>query len=124
MRSRPLIRSIDCLQLPVPDLDTALTFYHQRLGHEIVWRSEEAVGLRLPDDDAELVLQVERPGPETDLLVDDVATAVQEWVSAGGRVEVEPFDIQIGRCAVVQDPFGNSLVILDMSEGIDAPATG
>ena len=76
-----------------------------------------AIGLRLPDDVAELVLQVERPEPETDLLVSDVETAVLDWVAAGGRVDVEPFDIQIGRCAVVLDPFGNRLVLLDLSRG-------
>ncbi len=28
-----------------------------------------------------------------------------------------PFDIAIGRCARVRDPFGNELVMLDQSEG-------
>ena len=30
---------------------------------------------------------------------------------------VQPFDIQIGRCTVVEDPWGNRLVLLDMSKG-------
>jgi len=30
---------------------------------------------------------------------------------------VPPFDIQIGRCVVVRDPWGNPLVLLDMSKG-------
>jgi hypothetical protein len=30
---------------------------------------------------------------------------------------VAPFDLRIGRCAVVQDPWGNQLTILDMSKG-------
>ena len=38
-------------------------------------------------------------------------------VEAGGSVAVQPFDIQIGRCAVVEDPWGNPLVLLDMSKG-------
>jgi hypothetical protein len=29
-----------------------------------------------------------------------------------------PFDIQIGLCAVVRDPWGNELVILDTSKGL------
>jgi hypothetical protein len=33
-------------------------------------------------------------------------------------VVVPPFEIQIGRAAVVQDPWGNQLVILDSSKGI------
>ena len=117
MPTSPLIRAIDCHQVPVPDLDAGLAFYGERLGHEIVWRSDVAIGLRLPDDVAELVLQVERPEPETDLLVVDVETAVRDWVAAGGSIDVEPFDIQVGRCAVVLDPFGNRLVLLDMSLG-------
>jgi hypothetical protein len=28
-----------------------------------------------------------------------------------------PFEIAIGRCAVVQDPWGNRLVVLDRSQG-------
>ena len=28
-----------------------------------------------------------------------------------------PFDIQIGRCVVVEDPWGNTLVLLDGSKG-------
>ena len=30
---------------------------------------------------------------------------------------VEPFDIPVGRVAVVADPFGNTLVLLDLSRG-------
>jgi predicted enzyme related to lactoylglutathione lyase len=36
---------------------------------------------------------------------------------AGGRVVVAPFDIPVGRVAVVADPFGNTLVLLDLSKG-------
>ena len=37
--------------------------------------------------------------------------------SAGGEVVVQPFDIKIGRCTVVKDPWGNELVLLDNSKG-------
>ncbi|MGH2685634.1 MAG: VOC family protein, partial [Actinomycetota bacterium] len=57
------------------------------------------------------------PGPETDLTVKAVGPAVERFVRAGGRVVVEPFDITIGRCAVVADPWDNHLVILDNSNG-------
>jgi lactoylglutathione lyase len=117
MGSRPLIRSIDSLQVPVPDLDLALAFYRDRLGHRVIWRSDTAVGLRLPADEAELVLQIERPEQETDLMVADVDAALVDWAAAGGSIEVPAFDIQIGHCAVVRDPFGNRLVLLDASKG-------
>jgi predicted enzyme related to lactoylglutathione lyase len=111
-----LFRKLDSLQLPVRDLAAAIAFY-ERLGHEVIWRRRDAVGLRLPDTDAELVLQTERPEAEVDLLVEDADEAVERFVGAGGRLVAPPFDIEIGRCAVVEDPWGNRLVLLDMSRG-------
>jgi NADPH2:quinone reductase len=37
--------------------------------------------------------------------------------TAGGKVVEAPFDIPVGRLAVVADPFGNPLVLLDLSKG-------
>ena len=113
----PLFRKIDSLQIPVPDLEAGLEFYRDRLGHQLIWRTATAAGLRLPDSDAELVLQTERPGLEVDLLVHSADTATEAIVASGGRVVAAPFDIQIGRCTVVEDPWGNPLVLLDMSKG-------
>ena len=118
----PLIRKVDCLQLPVSDLEAGAAFY-ERLGHEVIWRRPNQVGLRLPDTDAELVLQTEWPGATVDLLVEDVRAAVKRIVAAGGRVVVHPFPIEIGPCAVVADPHGNELELLDMSQGPLAPRT-
>jgi catechol 2,3-dioxygenase-like lactoylglutathione lyase family enzyme len=115
----PLFRKLDSLQLPVPDLDAAFAFYTS-LGHEPVWRSDLAFGLRLPETDAELVCFSPQPGrdePEIDITVDSVEDAVPRFVDAGGTVLTEPFDIAIGRCAVLADPFGNVLVLLDNSKG-------
>ncbi len=114
----PLFRKIDCLSLPVPDLDAALELYSRDLGHEVIWRSERAAGLRLPDSNAELVLHTDDRGLETDLTVDSVPEALDRFVAAGGRVLTGPFEIQIGLCAVVSDPWGNELVILDTSKGL------
>ena len=114
----PLIRKVDCIQIQVPDLDAGLAFYRDQLGHQLVWRTERAVGLRMPDTDAEIVLQIERPGIEINLLVDSVEAAVTRIVDAGGTVVVPPFEIQIGRCVVVQDPWGTRLTLLDASKGL------
>ena len=116
-RPRGLLRKVDCVQVPVPDLDSGLAFYRDRLGHELVWRSDSAAGLRLADADTELVLQTQRPQPEADFLVDSVDRAVTELVRAGGTVLTGPVDIPVGRVAVVADPFGNPLTILDLSKG-------
>ena len=114
----PLIRKVDSLQLYVPDLDSGLSFYRDRLGHELIWRTEDAAGLSMPETDAELVLQTGRKEKETDLVVESADVAGAYFEASGGRILVPPFDIQVGRCVVVQDPWGNQLVLLDTSKGL------
>ena len=113
-----LIRKVDCVRLYVPDLESGLSLYRDRLGHELIWRTETAAGLRLPESDAELVLQTEEQRQEIDFLVDSADESAKWFEQAGGKVIVPPFDIQIGRCVVVEDPWGNPLVLLDTSKGL------
>ena len=114
----PLFRKVDCVELAVPDLDLALASYRDRLGHALHWRTATAAGLSIAESDCEIVLETERISPETDLLVDSADQAVERFVKAGGEILVAPFDITVGRCAVVQDPWGNRLVLLDLSKGL------
>lgn len=116
--TEPLIQKVDCVSLPVADLDAALRFYRDELGHALIWRTATAAGLRLPGTDAELVVHVESRPAAAELKVASVGEAVARFTAAGGRVILEPFEIQIGRCAVVADPWGNSLVLLDASKGL------
>ena len=113
----PLLRKVDCLRIPVPELEAGLTFYRDQLGHDVLWRAETMVGLRMPESDAEIVLSMEPEGMEVDLLVASAGAGAAAFEQAGGRVIVPPFDIQIGKCTVVADPWGNQLVLLDMSKG-------
>jgi predicted enzyme related to lactoylglutathione lyase len=113
-----LLRKVDCVRLYVPDLETGLAFYRNQLGHELIWRTETAAGLRLPESDAELVIQTEDQRQEVDFLVDSADHAAKLVEQAGGKVTIPPFDIQIGRCVVLEDPWGNPLVLLDMSKGL------
>ena len=113
-----LFRKVDCVQLYVPDLEAGLSFYRDRLGHGLIWRTKTAAGLRLPESEAELVLQTERQQQEVDFLVDSADDAAKFMEQAGGKIIVPPFDIQIGRCVVLKDPWGNPLVLLDISKGL------
>jgi predicted enzyme related to lactoylglutathione lyase len=58
--------------------------------------------LGLADSATELVAQTERPG-RPNLCVESADAAVRQFVAAGGMVLVAPFNVAIGRCAVVQD---------------------
>lgn len=113
----PLFQKVDCFLIPVQDLDAGLQFYGDKLEHQLIWRTEEAAGLRLANTDTELVLHTKLKEVEADLLVDSVDVAANHFISAGGKVLKGPFDIQVGRCAVLQDPFGNVLVAMDMTKG-------
>ena len=118
MGKRALLRMVDAVTIPVPDLESGLRFYRDALGHELIWRHDHIgqAGLRLPDSDTELVLTTRGDyGPNW--LVPSADVAAKFIVEAGGRLIPEPFDIPVGRVAVVADPFGNSLVLIDLSKG-------
>jgi len=108
---------VDAIQIPVSDLEAALTFYRDGLGQELRWRTDTEAGLGFPDAPGELVLTTERDRLEPNLLVSSTDDAAREIESRGGRIEVAPFDVPVGRVAVVRDPFGNILVLVDLSKG-------
>ncbi len=117
--SNGLFTNVDCHGVEVADLDAALDFYVRGLGHTLLWRSETGAGLRLRDAEAmpELVLHTDHWPIATALRVDDVERAIERFLEAGGRLRDGPEEIPIGKLAVVEDPFGNALVMLDGSKG-------
>jgi predicted enzyme related to lactoylglutathione lyase len=117
MSAGPVLRKVDAVTVPVPDLDSGLRFYRDGLGHEVLWRDGIGqVGLRLPDSDTELVLTTQQDYA-VNWLVSSIDEAVQTIRATGGQVVSGPIDIPVGRLAAVTDPFGNSLVLLDLSKG-------
>ncbi len=113
-----MFRRVDAVTVPVPDLDTGLRFYAGLLGHRVKWRNDAVgqVGLELPDGDSELVLTT-RQRYEPNWLVDSVDDAVGFLAGHGCDLVAAPSDIPVGRAAVVRDPFGNDLVLVDLSKG-------
>jgi predicted enzyme related to lactoylglutathione lyase len=118
MGTDPLIQKVDAVTIPVPDLDAGLRFYRDSLGHRLLWRNDAIgqAGLGLPGSDTEIVLTT-RQEYAPNWLVSSAEEAAQAVQAAGGRVVIPPFDIPVGRVTVVADPFGNSLVLLDLSKG-------
>lgn len=101
----------------MPDLDEGLAFYHDRLGHQLLWRNDEVgqAGLALPDSTVELVLTT-RQQLEPNWLVDDMDDAIETLVAAGATVAAEAASIPVGRVAVIIDPFGNPLVLVELTK--------
>lgn len=117
---RNALRKIDCVMVRVDDLEAATAYYTNVFGLRPQWSGDDSVGLALPETDAEIVLHryPDLPSPvEVHYLVDDVVTGVASFVAQGCHLLVEPFDITIGMCAVIQDPFGIRLCLLDMTKG-------
>jgi predicted enzyme related to lactoylglutathione lyase len=113
-----LLRAVDCVTVPVPDLDSGLAFYHVKLGHKMLWRNDELnqAALQLPESDTELVLTTQQDHAPA-WLVASADRAAETIQAAGGRILTGPISIPVGRLAVAADPFGNVLVLLDLSKG-------
>ncbi len=115
----PLLQKVDAVTIRVPSLAEGLAFYRDQLGHQVLWRND-AVGqlaLSLPDSDTEIVLTTHQSS-EPNWLVDSAVEAAEKFVRSGGRIVVEPIDIEVGRVAVVADPFGNELILVDLTKGL------
>jgi hypothetical protein len=108
--------AVDAVVVKVPDLAAGLEFYRDGLGHEVEWQTDRMAGLRFAEGETELVLSLDLD-PETDLLVDSVEDAIERVVAAGGAVLAAPREIPVGRVAVVCDPFGNRLTLVDLTKG-------
>lgn len=116
-----MLRKIDCVMIRVSDITAALNFYSDVFGLKPVWQDENAgqAGLLFPESDTEIVLHTDPhiPGQvEVHYLVNDVVAALQKYVEQGCTVLAGPFDVRMGQGAVIQDPFGTRLCILDMSK--------
>jgi catechol 2,3-dioxygenase-like lactoylglutathione lyase family enzyme len=87
MDEEPMLKMVDSVTVPVPELDVGLRFYSGALGHPLRWRNDEIgqAGLELPGSDTELVLSTSLRY-EPNWLVDSVDAAVKRFETAGGRI--------------------------------------
>jgi predicted enzyme related to lactoylglutathione lyase len=111
----PVLKKIDAILINVPSIERGLDFYREQLGLQMVWREEDMAAVRLGD--AEFVLST-RLDPGTVFLVDSVEHAVTIFENAGGKVVAPPADMPVGKVAVMEDPFGNRLTL------VDSPSSG
>src|SRR6266567_1984254 len=115
-----MLRKIDCIMNRVDDVQAAAAYYAKVFGLRLQWSGDGSIGLKLRETDAEIVLHNDPDIPssvEGYYLVDDVVRAVAHLAEQGCQILVAPFPITIGKCAVIRDPFGTRLCILDMTKG-------
>jgi lactoylglutathione lyase len=115
-----MLRKIDCVMVKVDDLEAAARYYVDVFGLKRLWSDGHSIGMGMPETDAEIVLH-DDPNLPKDIgvhyLVDDVVAAAAELQAKGCTVVEPPFEVAIGKCAVIRDPFGTILPILDMTKG-------
>ena len=112
-----IFKNIDCIELYVTDINEGIQYYCDSMGLKLLWRNEDMVGLGMENDITEIVLQSQRKQVLVDIKVESVDESIEKIKEAGGTVEYGPFDVPIGRCAVILDKWDNKYVILDMTKG-------
>ena len=114
------LRKIDAVLLRVKDLEETANFYTKVMGTRRGWTDNEhqMIGLLFPDNDTELVLHCDPdlPDPNVSYQVKDVQSFVEQYREAGYKVLVDPFDIRCGKCAILVDPEGHSIEVMDITK--------
>jgi predicted enzyme related to lactoylglutathione lyase len=139
--NHPMPRLI--VNVDVPELEQAICFYTSALELR-VGRRFGGAGVELLGAEAPIYLLVAAPGTvpfrggaatrdygrhwtpvHLDFAVDDITAAVARAVSAGARVEVGVAQHAYGKLAVLADPFGHGLCLLQLEgRGYDEIASG
>ena len=115
-----MLRKVDCVMIRVDSLEAAAAYYRDVFGLRPNWSDDVSIGLKFAESDTEIVLHSDPNIPssvEVYYLVPDVINEVKSYTEKGCQLLVAPFDIRIGRCAVIKDPFGTRLCILDITKG-------
>ena len=114
------LKKIDAVMLRVSDLEKTAEFYVDVMGLKRGWTDLEnqMIGLIFPGNDTELVLHCDEslPDPNVSYQVDDVERFVKDYKAKGYMVLVEPFDIRCGKCAILEDPEGHSIEVMDITK--------
>ena len=114
------LKKIDAVLIRVSDLERSADFYVDVMGLKRGWTDMEnqMIGLLFPGNDTELVLHCDEslPDPNVSYQVDDVVEFIEEYKRKGFKVHVEPFDIRCGKCAILEDPEGHSIEVMDITK--------
>jgi len=116
---------IDSIMFYVSNLEKAAKFYENVLGLKRVWTDKEQrmVGFIFPESDSEIVIHSDPdlPNPSFSFLVRNVEQFCDGYKKKGYRIVKEPFEVRCGKFAVLADPDGNELPIIDLTKFGDKP---
>ena len=111
---------IDSVMLYVSNLEKADKFYENVLGLKRVWtdKKQKMIGFIFPESAYEIVIHQDPglPNPYFSFNVKDVDEFCDEYQKKGYIVVQKPFEVRCGKFAVLEDPDGNKLPIIDLSK--------
>jgi catechol 2,3-dioxygenase-like lactoylglutathione lyase family enzyme len=112
-----MLRKIDRLLLRVPSLESAITYYRDVLGLSLIHSNKRIANFKLSDGQSELLLHVDPDLPDEAMyfLVDDVRDLFTRREELKLQFISRPSPVSHGYRAVVKDPFGHVLMLLDRS---------
>src|SRR4051812_1976070 len=110
-----MLRKVDRLLLRVPSLDSAIRYYRDTLGLSLIHHDKRIANFKLADGTTELLLHVDAdlPAEATYFLVDDVRDLYARRDELRLQFVSRPAPVSKGYRAVVKDPFGHVLMLLD-----------
>lgn len=124
----PGLRKIDCVMVRVTDLEASTRFYEEVMGLRRAWTDAEnkMIGFLFPGNDSELVIHV---GPTPDnppysSSVEGVVEFCDGFRELGYKVLMGPFEVRCGMYAVLSDPDGNRINIIDLKKFGGEPGDG
>lgn len=111
---------IDNIMYRVKNLERGERFYTEILGLKKVWEDKErkTIGFQLAQSDAEIVIHNDPNMPDFDFsyLVENVEEFIKEREGQGLKLNFGPIDVRTGRYAVLEDPDGNQIPIIDLTK--------
>src|SRR5947207_1749878 len=112
-----MLRRVDRFLLRVPSLDPAIRYYRDVLGLHLTHHDKRIANFKLADGTTELLLHVDAdlPAEAAYFLVDDVRDLYTRRDELKLKFVSRPAPVSRGYRAVVKDPFGHVLMLLDRS---------
>src|SRR5581483_4309489 len=112
-----MLRRVDRLLLRVPSLESAITYYRDVLGLTLLHHVKRIANFKLADQTTELLIHVDPdlPAEAVYFLVDDVRGLYDRRDELKLQFISRPAPVSRGFRAVVKDPFGHVLMLLDRS---------
>jgi lactoylglutathione lyase len=120
------VGKLGLVMVVVRDMERSVAFYRDVLGLKMLfkqdnWSQFEAgniiIGLHPEGNEVKVSPTT---GMSIGIYVDDITRAASELKRRGGRLQIEPRTEPFGRWALLQDPDGYNIQIIEMARGLRA----